>query len=82
MVQGYWKTKNCKFIKFNIAELYLSISEELLEKSISFARSIIETENKIINIIEHARKSLLFHIGNAWVNEKGNHLLYVTMGSC
>ena len=81
MVHSYWKTRNFKFTKFNFAEFYLLISEELLEKSISFARSIIETEDKIINIIKHARKSLLFHVGNAWVNEKGNHIFDVTMGS-
>ena len=46
MVQSYWKTRNFKFTKFNFAEFYLLISEELLEKSISFARSIIETEDK------------------------------------
>ena len=57
--------KTCKFIKFDIAEFYPSISSELLEKSINFARSIIEAEDKTIDIINHARKSLLFHDGNA-----------------
>ena len=33
--------KTCKFIKFEIAEFYLSILAELLEKSINFAISII-----------------------------------------
>ena len=42
-----------------------STSAELLEKSINFARRIIKIEGKIINIIKHARKSLLFHNGNA-----------------
>ena len=57
--------KPSKLIKFVIAEFFLLISAELLEKSINFARSIIEIEDKIINIIIHARKSLLFHDGNA-----------------
>ena len=43
--------KTCKFIKFDIAEFYPSISAELLEKSINFARSIIKIEDKIIDII-------------------------------
>ena len=73
--------KPCKFIKFDIAEFYLSISVELLEKSINFARSIIEVEDKIIDIINHARKSSLFHDGNAWVKKKGDPLFDVTMGS-
>ena len=73
--------KTCKFIKFDIAEFYPSISAELLEKSINFARSIIEIEDKTIDIINHARKSLLFHDGNAWVKKEGNPLFDVTMGS-
>ena len=73
--------KNCKFIKFDIAEFYPPISAKLLEKSINFARSIIEIEDKIINIIKHSRKSLLFHNGNAWVKKEGNPLFDVTMGS-
>ena len=73
--------KSFKFIKFDIAEFYLSISAELLEKSINFARSIIEIEDKIIDIINHARKSLLFHDGKEWVKKEGNPLFDVTMGS-
>ena len=38
--------KTCKFIKFDIAEFYPSISAELLEKSINFARSIIENRRQ------------------------------------
>ena len=73
--------KTCKFIKFDIAELYPSISAKLLEKSINFARSLIEIKEKIIDIINHARKSLLFHDGNAWVKKVENRLFDVTMGS-
>ena len=73
--------KPCKFIKIDIAEFSPPISAELLEKSINFARSIIEIEDKIIDIINHARKSLLFHDGNACVKKEGNLLFDVTMGS-
>ena len=73
--------KSFKFIKFDIAEFYLSISVELLEKSINFARSGIEIEGKITDIINHARKSLLFHDGKEWVKKEGNPLFDVTMGS-
>ena len=45
--------KTCNFIRFNIAEFYPSMSAELLEKSINFARSIIEIKNKTIDIIKH-----------------------------
>ena len=64
------KKTTCKFIKFDIAEFYPSISAELLEKSINFVRSIIKEEDKTINIIKCARKSLLFHNGNTQVKKK------------
>ena len=59
MVQGDWKNKTFKFIKCDIAEFYPSISAELLWKPINFGRN--EIEEKITNIIKHARKSLVFH---------------------
>ena len=49
--------KSCKFIKFDIAEFYPTISAEIIEKSINFTRSIMEIEGKIIYISKHARKS-------------------------
>ena len=79
--KGFENKKICKFIKFDIAEFYPSISAELLGKSINFARSINEIKDKIINIINHARKSLLFHDGKALVKKEGNPLFDVTMGS-
>ena len=54
--------KTCKFIRFDVAEFYRSISAELLEKSCNFARSIIKIEDKTINIFKHTRKSLLYSL--------------------
>ena len=61
MTQGFSQENNYKFINFNIAEFYASIPAELLEKSINFAKSIIEIEDKIINIAKHVWKFLMFH---------------------
>ena len=49
-----------KFIKFDIAELYPSISENLLNNSIADAKSFTKIEDNVINAIKLARKSLLF----------------------
>ena len=70
-----------RFIKFDIAEFYPSISIELLYRSVSFAKSLIDVEGNIINIINHARKSLLFDDSGACVKKDGNTLFDVTMGS-
>ena len=66
----------CKYIKLDFAEFYPSISVELLKKSITFAKSIIKIEEKVIIIIKHPRKSLLFQDSNTWVKEK--EILYLT----
>ena len=66
--------KNCKLIKFDIVEFYPSMSAELLEKSINFARSIMEIELKI-NMQENP------YDGNAWAIKEENPLIDVTMRS-
>ena len=58
-----------------------STSTELIEKFINFARSFIEIQDKITDIINHARKSLLFHDGNTWFKKDGNPLFNVIIGS-
>ena len=50
----------CRFVKCSIAEFYPSISIELLDRSVSFVKSLIDIEGNIMNTINHARKSLLF----------------------
>ena len=69
------------FIKIDIAEFYPSISEELLNCSISFARSISTISDSVINGIHHSRKSLLFHKTSIWVKNGNNSLFYITQGS-
>ena len=71
----------CTFIKFNITKFYPSISTELLDRSINFAKSLISVEGNIINTISHSRKYLLFDDNGAWVKKDGNQLCGVTMGS-
>ena len=71
--------KSCNFIKFDIAKFYPSISTELLEKAINFARRIIEKEDKVVNIIKHTRQSFLFQVSNAWVKKEGILFLDISM---
>ena len=71
----------CRFIKFDIAEIHPSISIELLHRLISFAIPLIDIEENIINIINHARKFLLFDDSSAWVKKDGSPLFSVTMSS-
>ena len=58
--------KNCSFIQFDIKEFYPSITEEILEKAISFAKSLMDIGDHKIRKIKHCRKSILFHNDVAW----------------
>ena len=72
----------CRFVKFDIAEFYPSISEKLLENAITFARTASEVYPDTLGIIKLARKSLLFdHHKSTWVKKGENPTFDVTMGS-
>ena len=70
---------NCKFIKFDIIEFYPSITENLLKKSINFAKEYVNIDDDTINIIMHCRKSVLFGDQSTWTKKNGN-FFDVTMG--
>ena len=72
--------QNCKFIKFDIAEFYPSISESLVQKALNFAQKFTEIDQELIDLIMHSRKSVLFEQNQVWV-KKGGNLFDVTMGS-
>ena len=58
-----------------------SISEELLNSSIPFARSITSISDSVINIINHTRKSLHFDKTPGGVKNGTDSLFDVTMRS-
>ena len=71
-----------RFIKFDICNFYPSITESLLDNAISFAKQHTDVTDNEINIIKHARKSLLFDQSTEWVKKNTeNELFDVTMGS-
>ena len=78
MFPGIYKPR---FIKFDIVEFYPSISEELLNRSISFARSITTINDSVINIVHLSRKFLLFNKTSAWVKKGNDSFFGVTMRS-
>jgi len=71
-----------RFIKFDIADFYPSISQSFLTKAIEFAKShSCSIDSETINVIMHSRKCFLFESnGNIWV-KKENEEFDVTMGS-
>ena len=57
------------------------MSEELLNRSISFARSMTTISVSVIDIIHHSRKYLSFDKTFASVKNGNNPFFDVTMGS-
>ena len=73
--------ENRRFIQFDIVDFYPSISEDLLSRVIIYARNIITIEDKVIDAIKLARKSLLFSKKGTWVKRGDNPSFDVTVGS-
>ena len=73
--------QNWRFIKFDFPDFYPSILKDLLSRAISYARTIITIEDKVINPIKLPRKSLLFSKEGTWVKTVENPSFDVTMGS-
>lgn len=69
------------FVSFDIVEFYPSINEELLHKALLFAQQFIDIPESDIAVIMHARQSLLFQKGKAWVKKGRDSAFDVTMGS-
>ena len=72
--------KSCYFMELDI-ESYPSISEKLVIEAIQYAKIIVETPDHDMIIMNHSRKSLLFHGNEPWVKEEGNEDFDVTVGN-
>ena len=58
--KGIPNKDNSRFIKFDIAEFYPSISEELLDKAIGYAKSKTAVTDDVIAIIKHSSASIFW----------------------
>ena len=65
----------------DIKEYYPSITEESLDKAISFASNHTTVSLEDIRIIKYSRKSLLFHLEQAWKKKESSSCFDVAMGS-
>ena len=68
--KGIDNKKDCIFVKFDIREFYPSISESIFKKSILFAKEHHHIPDEDVRIIDHCRKSLLFHENEPWKKKK------------
>ena len=73
--------ESCTFTSFDFVEFYPSISEDLLNRAIRFAKDHIDIGDDEVTIIQHSRKSLLFCNDKVWVKKEGPGIFDVAMGS-
>ena len=59
---------------------YPSVTLELLNKTIQFAKEITPISDENLNIIMQSRKTLLFHNQEPWVKREGEEDFNVPMG--
>ena len=69
------------FISFDIVDFYPSITEDLLDKAITWAKQFTLISDNDIAIIKHARKSLPFHKNRTWSKRNSNSTFDLTIGS-
>ena len=66
---------------FDIVDFYPSINVNLLAQALSYAKKFVDISDEDIEVIMHARKSLLFENNNVWCKRDNADLFDVTMGS-
>ena len=72
--------QKCTFIVFDIESFYPSISSDLFNKALKFAKEIIPIADRDLKIMMHSRKTLLFHENEPWVKRKDDENFDVLMG--
>ena len=59
-----------KFVMFDIKDFDPSITQDLLNKTLNFASECIYISKSDIDVIHHARKSLLLDGSHTWIKKQ------------
>ena len=79
--KGIQDKHRCSFIKFDVDNFYPSITQDLFQKAILFAKKYTSITDEELHIITQARKTLLYHNGEPWTKKNDNSDFDVPMGS-
>ena len=71
----------CFFAQLDIVEFYASISENILDTAINFAKQYTDISDENLRIIKHCRKSLLYNNHEPWKKKETDSCFDLTMGS-
>ena len=72
---------NFRFFTFDIVAYYPSISQELLDRALEFARSKMFISDFDLKVIRQSRKTFLFHKETPWVKKGDTNGFDVAMGA-
>ena len=72
--------QQCTFIVFDIESFYPSISSDLFNKALKFAKEIMSIADSDLKIMMHSRKTLLFHENEPSVKQSCDESFDVPMG--
>ncbi|GAB1601065.1 hypothetical protein Ahia01_000384700 [Argonauta hians] len=75
------KSNKTKFLQVDISNYYASITPELLNKALLFAKKHTALDDNDIHTILHARKTLIKFNDRLWTKSNNEQLFDVTMGS-
>ena len=79
--QGITNKHQTTFLKFDIVSFYPSITFEILNKALDFAKKYTDINEEMVSAILNARKSFLFYKGNPWIKKANETHFDVTEGS-
>ena len=71
----------CTFLQFDIENFYPSISVELFNNAIDFAKQHVAISDSDLAIIAQARRTILFHNNEPWIKQSRDEDFDVPMGS-
>ena len=69
-----------QFIQIDIVDYYPSVSRELFDKALQFAKNFVNVDEQTVKIILNARKSILYHNDTIW-SKNGNSDFDIAMGA-
>ena len=70
----------CSFVVFDIESFYPSISTQLFDEAVSFAKLYYDFTSDDLELIMHSRKTLLFWQDSTWVKEDGDEDFDIPIG--
>ena len=69
--EEYEKNDRCSFIKYDIKDLYPSITERTLDRALDLTKEYMVIPLDKVEIIKHCRKTLLYYEDSIWIKKGG-----------